>query len=124
MATKMRLTDRPIHKVNAVLTAPALERPALEFGGVIKMQNARNASHGPVRFYAYLRKPWRFRQHDPCKKQADRGCAWSLHSQIETQHAPGRNVKCEGEPRAANNLPVQLAHQQYVGLRVIDLDDV
>jgi len=57
MATEMRLTDWTIHKVNAVFTASAAERPALEFGRVIEMQDSRDASHWPVRFYAYLRKP-------------------------------------------------------------------
>jgi hypothetical protein len=101
-----------------------VERSTFEFRRVVEMQDAGNASHGPVRFYSYLLKPWCLRQHDPCKKQTDRRCARSLHSQIEAQHAPRCNVKCQREPRPTNDLAVQLVHQQYVGLRVIDLDDV
>ncbi|KAF7962027.1 hypothetical protein AWV80_26545 [Cupriavidus sp. UYMU48A] len=47
-----------------------------------------------------------------------------LRAENDAENTPCCNVKRQREPGSANDLTVPFVYQQYVGLRVIDLDNI
>ena len=121
MAAEAGCSWRPVHKIDAVLRAGALESQRVEFGAVVDVNDAGYAPRGPFGLDSPSQEPARLVHHGVGQTKRDRRQRGRLEREMESHRHPRVDVDRERQRRPADREPGDGVDDRHIHLGVVDL---
>ena len=124
MAAIVWRSHRTIFEFDPMLLAATFEGVGVEFAGIVEMKRIGNAEDRIVELDLPFLQPSRLPKHGMPNGHAHRRGRRAFERNVEARDDPRRDVDLQRECRSTERPAEMLVDDDYIGGRVIHLDDL